>query len=335
MGNIFTTLAQSQEIANGVIAKVKAKNYLTAADIISYTLKKQAEADAGYSATYQMFTVGTGSGGADTPVGDKIQIAKDMVVKDGSVVDVTFDSETDKLFDGLVDVTAIIKGEDTPTAADAGKYIKLEIANATEDKLYIKATDLVDVYGSGNGITITNNTVSINIDNANKNGLGVTENGLKLDLVSASTSGEGGSAGAMSATDKEKLDNADVTPYTAGDGVQISGHSVGAKVVNANGLSVDSTGVKMATAASAVKTYVQASGTYVEGTKYYTDSTGAVEVDTTSFEQGVTDVSSYFVEEVTMATAGAMSGADKQKLDDIQVATAAQVTAAIAALDSL
>jgi hypothetical protein len=42
-------------------------------------------------------------------------------------------------------------------------------------------------------------------------------------------------------------------------------------------------------------TYVQATGTYVPGTTYYTDSTGTTEVDTSEFEEGVTDVSSYYV----------------------------------------
>ena len=41
--------------------------------------------------------------------------------------------------------------------------------------------------------------------------------------------------------------------------------------------------------------YVAATGTYVSGTTYYTDNTGATPVDTSSFEEGVTDVSSYFV----------------------------------------
>lgn len=62
------------------------------------------------------------------------------------------------------------------------------------------------------------------------------------------------------------------------------------------------TGVKATTTTTALAieyikaaTYEAATGTYVTGTKYYTDNTGATEVDTTSFEQGVTDVSSYFV----------------------------------------
>ena len=48
--------------------------------------------------------------------------------------------------------------------------------------------------------------------------------------------------------------------------------------------------------------YVAASGTYVAGTTYYTNNTGAEEVDTTSFEEGVTDVSSYFVAGAEYAT---------------------------------
>ena len=42
-------------------------------------------------------------------------------------------------------------------------------------------------------------------------------------------------------------------------------------------------------------TYKAATGTYVSGTKYYTDNTGATEVNTTSFTEGTTDVSSYYV----------------------------------------
>lgn len=46
-------------------------------------------------------------------------------------------------------------------------------------------------------------------------------------------------------------------------------------------------------------TYVAATGTYVSGTTYYTDATGATTVDTSSFEAGVTDVSSYYIETAT------------------------------------
>lgn len=56
---------------------------------------------------------------------------------------------------------------------------------------------------------------------------------------------------------------------------------------------------KLTLGTHSVPVYVQATGTYVEGTTYYTDATGATEVDTTEFIDGVTDVSAYFVQDGT------------------------------------
>ena len=47
--------------------------------------------------------------------------------------------------------------------------------------------------------------------------------------------------------------------------------------------------------AAVAATYIAATGTYVSGTTYYTDNTGTTVVDTSTFEEGTTDVSSYFV----------------------------------------
>ena len=92
------------------------------------------------------YTVKQGPSGSQTTLAN-IDIPKDMVVEDGSVVDITYNSEDGKLYDGLTDVTELIKGQGgTATAADAGKYIRLTIANTTSDKLYISAKDLVDIY---------------------------------------------------------------------------------------------------------------------------------------------------------------------------------------------
>ena len=49
---------------------------------------------------------------------------------------------------------------------------------------------------------------------------------------------------------------------------------------------------KVSDAVAAV--YGSATGTYVSGTTYYTDNTGATTVDTSSFVEGVTDVSAYY-----------------------------------------
>ena len=99
------------------------------------------------------------SGSSSSPVaGEKladIDIPKDMVVEDGEVVDVVYVAADNSLHEGSAsgtDVTAEIKGAGVPaTSADEGKYIKLTIANAISSHLWIKATDLVDIYTAAAG----------------------------------------------------------------------------------------------------------------------------------------------------------------------------------------
>lgn len=77
-----------------------------------------------------------------------IDIPKDMVIESGSVVDITYSAG--HLYDGSTDVTEIIKGAGgTATEADAGKYMKLVIANAASSVIYIAVKDLVDLYTVG------------------------------------------------------------------------------------------------------------------------------------------------------------------------------------------
>lgn len=116
-----------------------------------------------------------------------------------------------------------------------------------------------------------------------------------------------------------------MSAISAGNGISISlTNEISVKVAStgANGLSVTSDGLKLAPAVATVTTitFVQATGTYVDGTTYYTDSSGTTEVDTSTFIDGVTDVSSYYVsqETVTVGSPGAMSTADKTKLDALR-----------------
>lgn len=90
----------------------------------SYTIKKQATADEGYLATYQLHKNGTA-------VGDKINIAKDLVVESGDVKTVT-----------------------TPDQPVAGyrvgdKYIDLVLAHSG-NHIYILVSDLIDKYDGKN-----------------------------------------------------------------------------------------------------------------------------------------------------------------------------------------
>ncbi len=121
-----------------------------------------------YSKRYGIYQGANGSS-ASPVAGEKlgdIDIPKDMVVEEGSVVDIVFDDSDDTLHEGSIsgpDVTETIKGQGVPaTAADAGKYIKLVIANASSTAIYIKVTDLVDIYTGG---TTADGTISISASN--------------------------------------------------------------------------------------------------------------------------------------------------------------------------
>lgn len=99
-----------------------------------------------------------------------INIAKDMVVDGGGVVTVVFKSSDNTLHEGTesgTDVTTAIMGANaTPTAANAGKYIKLTLANST-DIIYLAVQDLYDDYtftdSSEIDFTETNNTVTASL----------------------------------------------------------------------------------------------------------------------------------------------------------------------------
>ena len=120
-----------------------------------------------YSKRYGIYQGGNGSTSSPVPAEKlvDIDIPKDMVVESGSVVEIFFDSSDNTLHEGSIsgpDVTAAIKGSTTPTAADAGKYIKLIIANAASTAIYIKVTDLVDLYTGGSSTYI-----DVTIDSSN------------------------------------------------------------------------------------------------------------------------------------------------------------------------
>ena len=168
------------------VAIVDAGGYISATDVEG-ALAELAQASAGgvssktvyitetagqsgdaFSKRYGIYQGASGSS-ASPVVAEKladIDIPKDMVVEDGSVVDVVFVAADNTLHEGSAsgtDVTAEIMGSATPTAADAGKYIKLTIANATASHLWIKATDLVDIYTAQQDAT----QIQLAIDNNN------------------------------------------------------------------------------------------------------------------------------------------------------------------------
>lgn len=118
--------------------------------------------------------------------GESIDIVKSLLVSDAELLTCSQD------------------GVPSPDFIVGDKYLDfiVNVAGGTGDKhLYIKLTDLVDVYVGSNSILIDdNNIVSLKIDPSSK-GLSVTAGGLKLPLVSSTEDG------VMSSVDKVYLDN--------------------------------------------------------------------------------------------------------------------------------
>ena len=125
-----------------------------------------------------------------------INIPKDYLVKSGSIKTVTTANQP---YSG---------------AAEGDKYLDFVVntkdsaaGSGTTSHISIPVNDLVDAYTAGNGITISAaNVVSEKIDISRANGLSSSSGGLGLDLASS------GSAGAMSAVDKAKLDALENAP---------------------------------------------------------------------------------------------------------------------------
>lgn len=142
-----------------------------------------------YAAVYNIYQGDQGSSATPDPTEliGTINIPKDMMVESGSVVDIFFNSSDDTLHEGSIsgpDVTEAIMGPGvTPTAADAGKYIKLILANSGDTALYIKATDLVDIYTGGTTadieVDITNNVVTATLTTAIHDSLDLADNSVQ------------------------------------------------------------------------------------------------------------------------------------------------------------
>lgn len=151
----------------------------TAADAVEFAIEEQETATDGSFKTYKLKRT---EGEAVTYVGDAIEIPKDKVLKGG-----TFE---------------IVETADAPyEGAEVGDpYVDLVLEDADNTHIYIPMKGLVDTVAAGDGIAVTNNTVSIKLDAVNANGLAVGADGLRMDVATAEA------AGAMSAADKAALD---------------------------------------------------------------------------------------------------------------------------------
>ena len=130
-----------------------------------YSLQKNATADTGYVASYQLTKDGVA-------IGEKINIPKDLVVESGSVKECTTANSP---------VSGYSVGD---------KYIDLVLANATDEHIYILVSDLIDVYTAGTGIVVTDNTIAIDTSTvATKTDLSSKQDSLTTAQLNAVNSG--------------------------------------------------------------------------------------------------------------------------------------------------
>lgn len=145
----------------------------------TFDVVKKDTANDGYIATYQVKVDGTA-------VGADINIPKDYLVKSADI--------------------KVVDTVDAPyTGAAVGdKYIDFVVntvdGDGNENHIYLAIKDFVKEYTAGDGIEISaTNVIAIKLG-TNANGLKVGAAGLELDEATTTA------AGAMSATDKTKLD---------------------------------------------------------------------------------------------------------------------------------
>lgn len=290
---------QAKQIANAVIAKVRNKGYAVKGEIVYADLAAALQAVIDAKAAQSDLT--TVSGKVDTLVGSDTgksvrTVSAEEVAKVVAGASTSFDTlkeiadwienDTTGAAKMANDIADLITKTELGTHEEGGQQVEYDTVKDYVEGYVAEQISDAGLSGS-NAISIASKIVSLIIDSTNANGLTITQNGLALSAATQSA------AGAMSAEDKLKLDNADVTAYTSGNGINIANHVVSAVVDtnNANGLSVGANGLGLAAA---------------------TASTSGVG-----------------------GSNGALLATDKEKLDAIEFASAADITALINALDSL
>lgn len=145
-----------------------------------------------------------------------INIAKDIFIQYAEVVNGYWNGDT---------------FTEDPNGPD--KAIKLVFQSALHEPIYINISDLIDLYIGGNGIDVTNNTISVKIDGDSEAFLTVGENGLKLDGIQAAID--------------EAIENAKLIES---DGIKIFGNKIKAYAAEtigdgiANPIYIDEEGIK-------------------------------------------------------------------------------------------
>lgn len=212
-------------------------------------LNDESAGQSDYAKVYKLYQGSDSSDMTNNTLVGTINVPKDKVVQSGSVVDIVFKASDDTLHEGTesgTDVTELIKGSTTPTAADAGKYIKLVLQNVT-DPLYIAASDLVDVYTGGSTaeviVSVSGGTITATIDEiaASK----ITHNNSTVEAALATLEGNSSTAGSVAKAEADAKAYADglIAALDTSSDVAIASHNASTGVVTIKGSIAETDGV--------------------------------------------------------------------------------------------
>lgn len=196
---------------------------------------------------------------------------------------ITFDALVSETEDGVQETITTVA---TPSITTYAKGVVV-----TGNNEYTTGSNIYAVVENGTALTVGTNANLYTVD---------LEDGAAQTINEASVANaiaNGGAASPFVVTDA----NDKKMTVTAASGLTAVNEIAAADAPNGNAITVN--GAKFTPSAAGTyvfeyiqaATYVSATGTYVTGTTYYSDDTGSSTVDTSTFEAGVTDVSSYYV----------------------------------------
>lgn len=196
---------------------------------------------------------------------------------------ITFDALVSETEDGVQETITTVA---TPSITTYAKGVVV-----TGNNEYTTGSNIYAVVENGTALTVGTNANLYTVDLENDAAQTINEASV------ANAIANGGAASPFVVTDA----NDKKMTVTAASGLTAVNEIAAADAPNGNAITVN--GAKFTPSAAGTyvfeyiqaATYVSATGTYVTGTTYYSDDTGSSTVDTSTFEAGVTDVSSYYV----------------------------------------
>lgn len=212
-GDYFITIAMQYDGLYDSGASLKFRTHKSTASEVEFEYTVDEEHSGVWPSSIKASFVG------DNKIAEVSQErATTIAFSDGSILSITWTGISGIRISGTATFTPAV-------GIESGSYIRMVhlLDNSDVADVYVDVTSLVDVYVQGNGITISDNTVSVK---AKPNG------GIMVDSTGVSV-------------DTDWFSQQLGSTLTAGNGINIADNTVSVKPKTNGGLSVDSSGVSV------------------------------------------------------------------------------------------